>query len=379
MNEPVILIGGSVRAAAFSALRAGFVPWCLDLFADADLQAVAQAQRCPFDDYPQRLPELLRQAPPGPVVYTGGLENHPQLIERIAAERPLWGNGPAALRKARDPFFIARLLRENALKCPMVARSAREGKNQALAHASAYLKKPLKGAGGTGIDFAASTDSPHGYYFQQFIPGPSYSAVHCAFADHTELLGITEQLVGEPWLYAKPFNYCGSIGPAVLEPQVEKKVARLGEVLRVGCGLRSLFGVDFILHDGEPWPVEVNPRYTASIEVLELTTGMKALERHAVAFCPSRERERPGCLTPVAHAPGSPKHDFIAKAILFAPRRFTYTALAIDDIADVPHSGDIIEQGWPILTILARGSSVEDCRENLKQQAAQAYHLLAID
>ena len=41
-NEHLLLFGASVRAAAFSALRAGLRPWCADLFGDADLQA-----RCP--------------------------------------------------------------------------------------------------------------------------------------------------------------------------------------------------------------------------------------------------------------------------------------------------------------------------------------------
>jgi predicted ATP-grasp superfamily ATP-dependent carboligase len=374
MNEPVILVGGSVRAAAFSALRAGLVPWCLDLFADADLQAVAQVQRCLFDDYPQCLPELLCQAPPGPVVYTGGLENHPNIIERTAAERPLWGNGPTPLRKSRDPFFVTQLLRENGLNVPMVARSVSEGKDQSLAHASGYLKKPLKGAGGNGIDLATSADYPHGFYFQQFIPGPSFSAVHCAFADQSQLLGVTEQLVGEPWLCAKPFNYCGSIGPVALEPQLEKTMTRLGEVLREGCGLRGLFGVDFILHHGEPWPVEVNPRYTASIEVLELATGLKALPLHRAAFV---ERQsvlgtRYSVLSTCA---------VVAKAVLFAPLRLRFPGVdALEfEVADVPHPGDVIEQGWPILTIFARGSSVQDCREMLECRAAQVYQLLAFD
>ena len=44
---------------------------------------------------------------------------------------------------------------------------------------------------------------------------------------------------------------------------------QLGLDLARGCGLRGLFGVDFVLSEGVPWPVEINPRYTASVEVLE--------------------------------------------------------------------------------------------------------------
>ena len=35
-------------------------------------------------------------------------------------------------------------------------------------------------------------------------------------------------------------------------------------------GLRGVFGIDAIVRNGVPWPVEVNPRYTASVEVIEI-------------------------------------------------------------------------------------------------------------
>ena len=50
------------------------------------------------------------------------------------------------------------------------------------------------------------------------------------------------------------------------------------------AGLRGLFGVDFVLRDGIPWPVEVNPRYTASVEVLEFAAGIRALTLHRSIF-----------------------------------------------------------------------------------------------
>ena len=70
----VLIVGASTRAAAFSALRAGLRPRCLDLFADADLAA-----RCP----------VARLDPDGPFdppacdawLYTGSMEARPDLVE----------------------------------------------------------------------------------------------------------------------------------------------------------------------------------------------------------------------------------------------------------------------------------------------------------
>src|SRR6516164_4132875 len=90
--EHLLIFGASARAAAFSALRAGLRPWCADLFADADLQCRCPATRIEGGQYPDTLVEMSRNAPPGPWMYTGGLENHPALVGRITKRHPLWGN-----------------------------------------------------------------------------------------------------------------------------------------------------------------------------------------------------------------------------------------------------------------------------------------------
>src|SRR4051812_35922797 len=96
-SDTVILIGASVRALAFSALRAGFQPWCADLFADADLQARCPVVRLPLSEYPEGFCALLKAAPAGPVIWTGGLEDSPQLFQNLSKERFVWGNDEAAL------------------------------------------------------------------------------------------------------------------------------------------------------------------------------------------------------------------------------------------------------------------------------------------
>src|SRR5437763_10103190 len=119
-EQHVILIGASVRAAAGSALRAGRRPWCADLFADADLKRLGPARRIAMSVYPRGFVRALAEAPPGPWLYTGGLENHPRLVDRLARTRPLWGNGATVLERVRDPELLARRLTEHGLLCPEV-------------------------------------------------------------------------------------------------------------------------------------------------------------------------------------------------------------------------------------------------------------------
>jgi uncharacterized protein len=386
MPSAVTIVGASARAAAYSALRAGLTPSCLDLFADADLRAAAESRRVPPADYPHSFLALLRDAPAGPVVYTGGLENHPQLIAAIANDRPVWGNHAESLRRSRDPFFVCQLLDDAGLLSPRLAGgSPRAGGD--------WLRKPFGGAGGADVSIAKADELPSAaFYHQQFVPGPSYAAVFCALGDCSALLGVTEQLVGEEWLNAQPFQYCGSIGPVDLQSSVRDALKMVGEVLRSGCGLRGLFGIDFILNEGRPWPVDVNPRYTASMEVLEHATGLRTMAYQRAAFDPSEVvpellnvQDRPPTEL-CRRAAGAAEYNCVGKAVVFASRRLVVPSSAswpihtdpftLPDYADIPYEGETIEEGWPIMTVFARGSSNDECRDRLRERTLRVLESL---
>lgn len=217
-------------------------------------------------------------------------------------------------------------------------------------------------------------------YLQEFIDGDCASAVYLAGPDRVHLLGVTRQLVGEAWCNAGHFRYCGSIGPLVVSAATHDLLVRIGEVLTSAAGLCGLFGIDFILRDGVPWPVEVNPRYTASVEVLEYATGLCTMEWHARTFV--------GDAASVAKATTSTLSHKVGKAILFArqriaiPREGLWSAsigAPVDKMpafADIPHVGQVIEKGRPILTIFARAADEHQCLMQLRNTAAELTDLL---
>jgi predicted ATP-grasp superfamily ATP-dependent carboligase len=188
------------------------------------------------------------------------------------------------------------------------------------------------------------------------------------------LLGVTQQLVSETWLHARPFHYCGSIGPLALDSATTLRFESLGDVLARGFGLRGLFGVDCLLHEGIPWPVEVNPRYTASVEVLEYALGTPALALHRAAFDPAAPHT----------TRAAPCGGIAGKAILHARADDAFphsgpwqTALAssadplsaLPEYADIPGAGEPMARGQPILTLFARAATVAECLAALRERA----------
>ncbi len=382
MSPPanLLIFGASARAAAFSALRAGLRPWCADLFADVDLQQRCPALRLP-GRYPQGFLNLAARALPGPWMYTGALENWPKLIRRIAQRRLLWGNDWDALALVRNPTIVANCLTAAGLPVPATHRSLREQPPP-----GSWLVKPLHGAGGNGIRFWGEERAPlfqwDRFYLQEYVEGDPCSALYAGVEGRIRFLGMTRQLIGKHWLHAAPFHYCGSIGPLFPGPGLLHNLERLGTALadvhglggRMGS-LRGLFGIDGVLRDGVFWPVEVNPRYTASVEVLEYATGLRALDWHRKAFEPA---------APTPDLPAASPASFVGKAILFArqdlsfPRtgpwdtvpRSPLPPLEMPAFADIPAAGQPIQAGKPILTFFSRADSESGCEDLLRQIAA---------
>ena len=373
MERDLIIVGASTRAAAFSALRANLRPCCIDLFGDMDLRGRCATTTIAPQEYPAGLVHLISQAPSAPWIYTGAMENRPRLIGQLARGRPLWGNDAAVLASVRSPGTVCKLLSAADLPCPAISLDG-----AGVPQHGDWLVKPRQGAGGKGIRYwkGPGQRRERRVFYQEYIAGEAHAAIYVSDEASTRLVGLTRQLVGESWLHAAAFHYCGSIGPVALAPSQREIFERLGTVLARGCGLRGLFGVDCVLRDGVPWPVEVNPRYTASIEVLEYATRFSAVGWQRYVF----ERTAPEPRT----APTESSLGSIGKAILFAKAPLTFPAEgpwlgtlqspgSVHDLpvfADIPPAGQRIAAGRPILTLFARGDLPEACLGSLQRTAA---------
>ncbi len=207
---------------------------------------------------------------------------------------------------------------------------------------------------------------------QQYVEGLACSAVFIAARGRAALVGITRQLIGASWLGTGGFRYCGSIGPLELPPLERQTARRIGEVLAARFDLVGLFGVDAVINAEGVWPIEVNPRYTASVEILERAFELQLVESH-VRACRDGEWIAP-----------SPRrsHRQYGKAILFAgqdvtiandwpPSMTASSATGWPQLSDIPSAGSSIETGWPVLTLFADGADDQQVLARLQAEAAR--------
>ena len=384
----LLILGASTRAAAASAVRAGFHPVCADRFGDEDLRRIATVFA--VNDDLRRTLDAVNALPQMPWMYTGSVENDPELIAAVSQRHTLLGNPPSVLQKVRDPFWLERTLRaydlpalhvrpikeslpskpDSPAKIPSGHDFAGTSGVNPPSVPSAWLFKPTCGGGGYRIAVWSGQAVPtfEQFHLQEHRVGTPMSALFVANEADAELIGVCEQLIGFTAGAPTEFGYAGSIGPIVVSDQTRELLQRFGNTLTRESQLRGLFGIDFVLAEDIPWLVELNPRYTASVEVFE-----RAFDQSVVSPAPSRQRDerRKTCATMTIRPPR-----IVGKQILFATSDLivpSLEALVRPDghtreslwIADIPKPDSMIAAGWPICTIFAEAATIGEVRTQL--------------
>jgi uncharacterized protein len=351
----ILIAGLTTRALAESAVRAGATILTVDYFGDLD-----QARVCETHSIRERglvysasaILEVARELPYDAVVYCGGLENHPSVVAELARDRTLLGNSPETLHRVRDPIELIRFLASRGFTVPDT-----RGAGDPLPAGGQWLLKPARGGGGQGVRPWTGQPPAPGQIVQEVIEGVSGSAAFAADSRRSAVLGWTEQLRA-PGSY----RYAGNIMPLRGGAAARQEVETIAEALTQEYGLRGLNGFDFILRGGRPVVLEVNPRYCASMELVERATGASVFGLH-VAAC---RGELP--------ARFDDPRDVWGKQIVYASRTVVTpdTTVWVDaGIRDVPHPGEVIRAGHPICTVLASGSTREMCESALRSAAAR--------
>ena len=369
-NATLILIGASVRALAFSCIRAGYQPWCIDLYADEDL-----TKNCPTTlitkSFPDEISDLIKTAPKVPILYTGGLENHSALLQLLSAERTVLGITGNTLTNLRNTPEFYNLLKSKQINTPTIITSTKD-----LNKETSYLRKPKYRSGGLGIKpFDPSKQTmvdDADFYYQKFIKGESRSAIFCFNESGFELLGASIQSSGIQSLHASDFLYSGNMGPVNPCASELKDLQTIGKIISSNYRPRGLLGMDYILNESRVYPLEINPRYTASMEVLELALGQNFITKHMQAF---------GFKT-ICENPARTETSVIGKAIYYAP----HDVLISEDVpwvsteanprlfspfADIPRANSAIDKGSPVVTIFAKADSLTEVEVQLKKLTSQ--------
>jgi predicted ATP-grasp superfamily ATP-dependent carboligase len=305
------------------------------------------------------------------------------VIAAITAVRPLAGCSTDVIRRVRDPAAVAAVVRDARLRFPDTYRSP-----TGLPTDDSFLVKPVRSAGGRGVHrWSGATLGRAGrdLIWQRFVRGDCRSASYVARHGAARLVGSSRPLTGASWCGGREFSYCGSVNLPLddLPDGLRQTFERLGSAVAAAFGLTGLFGIDLVVDAaGEVHVLEVNPRPTASMELVERSTGWSVAAAHLAAYG--------WCAEPRG---GAAAGDVWAKAIVYASTtvrsassvaeiiaaladRWT-AADGLAAVADIPRADEQPMPGAPLVTVFARGDTHDRAVATLRRRVLRLRRSIA--
>jgi predicted ATP-grasp superfamily ATP-dependent carboligase len=366
-GSSVLIAALTGRSLAQSAERAGFAPLVVDAFGDEDARAsaaaftqIAEVTRVGFRARPllAALAAVAEKAPTAPVglVLGSGFEDTPKLVATLARHYRLIGNGSEAIARAKHPATFFALLDQLGVAHPVTQLDPPRDPD-------GWLSKRIGGSGGAHVLPCSAAKTDRRRYFQRRLEGTPASLLVIAADSAMHLVGFSRQwTVGGT---VRPYRYGGAVGPAGPGAAIEERMLAAAQNVCRSLELVGLVSFDFLVTDGLPYLLEVNPRPGATIDVFDDARGA-LFQAHLAS-----SRGLPFALPEAA--PGAR-----AAGVLYAgPSPVVVGSIPWPDwTSDRPAPGTRIPSFRPIATVFADGADATQAERNCRRRLDELAHML---
>jgi predicted ATP-grasp superfamily ATP-dependent carboligase len=337
------------------------------------------------------------------------MENRPDFIQRRIDQGMLCGVTGDMLRQLRSLESWQRWASESRIGWPTTVQDLSDPRLDSV-RSESWMLKPVGRAGGVyiraiaslerldhvanlGLDPGSTTSSltSNLWYLQEYVPGISIGVSYCTGSNgntqsseppKTRIVGIARSILSEELDAPLPWIYRGSLAPYAVSPSVLASLERFATTVAQSTGIRGLWQADFQVDPkGQLWLLEINPRWSASMELHEILQGYSWITEHVRILCNGASKGVP--------SPGSPAGQQVAKGIVYAPHGMHLSVAQVDRLwrsgwhgtlreletaefclADIPQSDPLgvdFAEGMPIVTVLVTGEKNPDLLEKIRQ------------
>lgn len=368
----LLVVGVDASALAVSAHRAGYRVHVVDVFGDVECRAVAerslsiveqvQGRSCGLFEAvfsPEALvnlaEEMARDSSYDGVILSSGLEDSPESLSRLEDIAPLLGNTRQAISGVRDRKRFHESLTRLGIHSPMTLSASNTVEAIKAAQQLGYpvVLKPNVGFGGANIHLVLNEEElvrtaekrNEGFLVQQYVEGLTASTSLIATQSRSVVVSVSRQLVGVASLGAPgTFAYCGNIVPLDDSETVNSRCKKVSEKVVEAFGLVGSNGVDLVIdHSGQPWVIEVNPRFQGTLECVETVLGANLVEAHLASLknrLPKLGKAKGYCVRLILYCR--------APSLVPDLRQFSW-------VRDIPLPGVIVEKNEPLCSVIATG------------------------
>ncbi|RFC66802.1 ATP-grasp domain-containing protein [Mesorhizobium denitrificans] len=355
-NKTVLIAAVSSRALAQAARRAGYCVLAADFFEDLDtVAACARTVRLPGALHhgiePAGLVDTLQQLANGEplegLVLGSGFERQPDLVDRLATQFPLAGNGGATIQRIKHPETLAADCAALGIPHPAMRRTTPPDPEN-------WLAKIAGAAGGAHVQSAANFGK-RGSYYQQRLIGTPISALFIGDGQRAHVVGFSRQWQSPA--PGAPYRYGGAVRLTRFSRRAAALFGKWLDDLTARTGLIGLCSADFIRTRDGYILLEINPRPGATLDIFDDPVA-PLFEAHLHAC-----RGQPFAL---------PRQSGSAASMIAYADRELISLPAFEWpvwTADHQTAGSKLAAGDPICSIFGAGETAAAARLNLNRNA----------
>jgi predicted ATP-grasp superfamily ATP-dependent carboligase len=339
MRTKVLVAGFATRHVVQSAYGAGCEVYAVDHFCDQDLSFYARESR-QFDELGELFPaveEMCTLHVPDIVVATSGAE--------LLPSRDFCGTPPEKVQRFLDKLMTHQFFEDLGMSTPLLLPP----------DSFPAMLKPRCGSGGWRNRVVTSAADQEAW-LEQFgdIPAIAEEVVSgtpcsvCCVADGSRAVAIASNRQILRGAGDASFGFCGSVTP--FRDRRHDQLIRSAEQIAAASGCSGTLGIDFMAGD-ELFAIEINPRFQATLDTIEMATGINLFSTHLAACRGNLPRRRPSC------------RQVATRRILFADRDITVDAdlsHLSPLVSDIPWPGTTFEEGQAVISVFGWGATGQE-------------------
>jgi len=354
MKEKVLVAGFATRHIAQSAFAAGYEVYAVDHFYDQDLSFYTR-EAMAFDelgDLEGAVAEMCERYSPDLIVAASGAE--------ALATRDLCGTPKDKVERFLDKLSTHRFFEETGVPAPGLI-------SQGIYPA---MIKPRKGSGGwrnaivhDNSEFSMLMEKYDNLPFlsEEIVAGIPSSVCCLATGSSAIAMAINRQILRGSGEAA--FGFSGSVTPFLSD--TVPLMVHYAEHIAAASGCIGTIGIDFVSGD-KIHAIEVNPRFQATLDTIEIATGRNLFSAHVEACRGNLPAARPGC-----RQVGARRILFAERDMVVRPNLIRFSPV----IADIPWPGTSFEEGQAVVSVYGWGAGEAEAMAMLDKhiRAVQQY------
>ena len=346
--EYILIVANSARMLAKAAKRTNIKSLVIDLFADLDTISYAedfyQVPSLSVECLAPVVDDLIKRYAIKYMIYGSGFEYYPNSLSYLNGRLSVFGNTPDTFVRLQDKRVFFGALDQFSIPYPTACFSEPVSDG-------CWLIKPLLGQGGVGISRHITTSfSQPAVYWQKYQQGISSSVLFLANGKKTHVIGFNTQ-----WTTAlsesQAFIFSGIMNYVDLSDTQKNLIATWVHELALFFGLKGLNSLDFIQSGNNFFVLEINPRFSASMQLYDADLLLGHIKVSQGGACDCRVNQDGFTGYQVVYA----------EQDIMIPDDFVWP----EGCMDLPKFGVTCRAGQPICSIIAHQEQAQSVRAAL--------------